>query len=84
MWCVPDPEEPSHPITARLWSLSAAFHARLAYDLASVGLTLAEFRLVGEVMRSPEGLRQGELAARLGGGEAPREERRAHSRARPA
>lgn len=62
---MPPDTPPSHPITERLWALSAAFHARLAHDLAALGLTVAEFRLVGEVMRS-DGLRQSELAALLG------------------
>lgn len=56
----------SHPITERLWLLATAFEAHLTQELAAIGLTVAEFRLVGEVMRSEDGLRQSELAARLG------------------
>lgn len=54
-----------HPLTERLWALSAAFHGRLARELAALDLTVAELRLVGEVMRAEGGLRQGELAALL-------------------
>ncbi len=58
-------ELPPHPVTESLWALSLAFQARLAHELAEAGLSAADFRLVGEVMRAPDGLRQSELAARL-------------------
>lgn len=57
---------PPYPVTECLWALSSAFQARLAHELAAVGLSAADFRLVGEVMRAPEGLRQSDLATRLG------------------
>jgi len=53
-------------VVVRLWALQVLFDARLSHELAAVGLTRAEFRLVGEVMSAPEGVRQGELARRLG------------------
>lgn len=53
-------------MVVRLWALQVLFDARLSHELAAVGLTRAEFRLVGEVMSAPEGVRQGELARRLG------------------
>ena len=49
-----------------LWALSLALEARLAAALAPMGLSVAAFRLIGEVTTSPRGLRQSELAARLG------------------
>jgi DNA-binding MarR family transcriptional regulator len=49
-----------------LWSLCVSFERRLADELGPMGLTVAGFRLVGEVMREPDGIRQGELARRLG------------------
>ncbi len=49
----------------RLWALADAFETRLANDLSGLGLTIAGFRLIGEVMRSPNGRRQSELAALL-------------------
>ena len=55
---------PDHPLTERLWALSAAFHARLARELAALDLTVAELRLVGEVMRAEGGLRQALLSVR--------------------
>lgn len=53
-------------VVLRLWALQVLFDARLSHELAAIGLTKAEFRLVGEVMGAPEGVRQGELARRLG------------------
>jgi DNA-binding MarR family transcriptional regulator len=52
----------------RLWALQLEFQARLERALArsNLGLTSAGFRLVGELMNAPEGLRQRELAQRLG------------------
>ena len=52
----------------RLWALQLLFQARLEQALArsNLGLTSAGFRLVGELMNAPEGLRQRELAQRLG------------------
>lgn len=52
--------------TLTLWALSLALEARLAAALAPMGLSVAGFRLIGEVSAAPEGLRQSELAARLG------------------
>ena len=50
----------------QLWQLSVTFEARLAGELAELGLSVPSFRLIGEVSRVPAGLRQGELASRLG------------------
>ncbi|MCA9634686.1 MAG: MarR family transcriptional regulator [Myxococcales bacterium] len=50
----------------RVWALWLRLEARLGRELAAFGLTIAEFRLIGELMQAPEGLRQGELARRLG------------------
>lgn len=50
----------------RVWALHLAFERALAAAILPLGLTVAEFRLVGEVMRVPGGLRQGDLAQRLG------------------
>lgn len=52
--------------TLSLWALSHALEQRLTHELAALGLTLAEFRLIGEVLNAPEGLRQSQLAERLG------------------
>ena len=52
--------------TLTLWSLGLALEARLAAALAPMGLSVAGFRLIGEVSAAPDGLRQSELAARLG------------------
>ncbi len=52
--------------TLTLWALSLALEARLAAALAPMGLSVAGFRLIGEVSAAPDGLRQSELAARLG------------------
>jgi DNA-binding MarR family transcriptional regulator len=54
-----------HLVVVRLWALMHAFEARLSTELGSFGLTLAGFRLIGELMRSPEGVSQSELARRL-------------------
>ncbi len=59
-------ESVPYPLIVHLWRISDALDARLTRELARIGLTLAEFRLVGEVMRATTGLRQSELAARLG------------------
>jgi len=50
----------------QLWSLLSSFELRLAAELAELGLSVAAFRLIGEVMLEPAGIRQGELARRLG------------------
>ncbi|MCP4805189.1 MAG: MarR family transcriptional regulator [Proteobacteria bacterium] len=49
-----------------LWALFVAFERRLAAELAPMDLTVASLRLIGELMREPQGLRQSELADRLG------------------
>jgi DNA-binding MarR family transcriptional regulator len=54
------------PLSFAVWSLAVAFEARLQQELAPLGLSLAGFRLVGELLHAPEGLRTGELARRLG------------------
>jgi DNA-binding GntR family transcriptional regulator len=46
--------------------MALQFERRLAEELKPIGLSVAGFRLVGEVMRSEGGLRQAELAQRLG------------------
>ncbi len=53
-------------VVTRLWALQLAFQARLDRALAGLGLTSAGFRLVGELMNAPNGLKQRELAQRLG------------------
>lgn len=55
-------------LVTRLWALQLAFEARLEAALAraGLGLTSAGFRLVGELMNAPGGLKQRELAERLG------------------
>jgi DNA-binding MarR family transcriptional regulator len=52
-------------LALQLWTLSDAFDRRLGAELAPMGLTVAGFRLVGELLRAPEGLRVGTLAERL-------------------
>jgi len=52
--------------TLVLWVAATAVENRLAQGLTELGLTLAEFRLIGEVLTTPEGLRQSQLAERLG------------------
>ena len=54
------------PLSLSVWSLAVAFEARLQRELAPLGLSVAGFRLVGELMGAPDGLRTGELAQRLG------------------
>jgi MarR family transcriptional regulator for hemolysin len=53
-------------VVTRLWAMQLAFQARLDRSLAGLGLTSAGFRLVGELMSAPHGLKQRELAQRLG------------------
>lgn len=53
-------------LVVTLWTTAIAFERRLAAELATMGLSVASFRLIGEVMREPQGVRQGELARRLG------------------
>ena len=53
-------------MVTRLWALQVAFQARLDRALSGLGLTSAGFRLVGELMSAPRGLKQRELAQRLG------------------
>lgn len=50
----------------QLWALSDAFERRLAAELAPLGLSVTAFRLVGELLQAPDGLRVGVLAERLG------------------
>lgn len=57
---------PQYMTVLALWQLSIAFDAHLAAQLASLDLSVAAFRLMGEVQQAPDGLRQGELAKRLG------------------
>jgi len=62
-----DTTSPLPPLgVVELWRASVAFERRLAAELAPLGLTIPAFRLIGEVMQSPDGVRQGELARRLG------------------
>jgi DNA-binding MarR family transcriptional regulator len=49
-----------------LWSLSISFERRLGLETEKLGLSVSSFRLIGEVMQEPNGIRQGELAKRLG------------------
>lgn len=53
-------------VSLRVWALAEAFHARLARELAPLDLSVSGFRLVGELLSAPDGLRTGELALRLG------------------
>lgn len=53
-------------LSLRVWALAQAFESHLARELAVHGLSIAGFRLIGELMLAPEGLRPGELARRLG------------------
>jgi MarR family transcriptional regulator, organic hydroperoxide resistance regulator len=55
-----------HLIVLQLWGLLTQFESRLESELQSLGLTVSRFRMIGEIMREPEGIRQGELARRLG------------------
>jgi len=57
---------PESLVVVRLWEAQQAFEAALEAELAELGVTLAEFRLVGVLRREPGGLRQRELARRLG------------------
>lgn len=52
-------------LAVRLWSLLDAFEVRLAAELEGLDITVAGFRLIGEVMQSLDGVRQSELARRL-------------------
>ncbi|MDG1483572.1 MAG: MarR family transcriptional regulator [Myxococcota bacterium] len=56
---------PERSAVLLLWQLALAFEARLATELASMDLTTASFRLIGEVMLASDGLRTEELARRL-------------------
>jgi DNA-binding MarR family transcriptional regulator len=53
-------------VSLRVWALAEAFEARLARELASLDLSVSGFRLVGELLAAPAGLRTGELARRIG------------------
>ncbi|MDX2012894.1 MAG: MarR family transcriptional regulator [Myxococcaceae bacterium] len=55
-------------LVTRLWAFQLHFQTWLDEALArsSLGLTSAGFRLVGELMNAPRGLKQRELAQRLG------------------
>lgn len=61
----PAPALPPGLLVLGLWELLVAFDARLTSDVAGIGLTVAGFRMVGEVMTAPDGVRQSELARRL-------------------
>ncbi len=68
-----DPVSPSRApegleglVVLELWGLSVLFEQRLALELAEFGMSVPAFRLLGELMGEPEGLRQAELARRLG------------------
>ncbi|MCU0701102.1 MAG: MarR family transcriptional regulator [Myxococcaceae bacterium] len=55
-------------LVTRLWAFQLVFQGWLDEALArsGLGLTSAGFRLVGELMNAPMGLKQRELAQRLG------------------
>lgn len=53
-------------VSLRVWALAEAFEARLARELAALDLSVSGFRLVGELLTAPAGLRTGELARRIG------------------
>ncbi|MFT5679856.1 MAG: DNA-binding MarR family transcriptional regulator [Myxococcota bacterium] len=62
----PNSPRPESSSVLLLWKLAITFEARLAAELAEMNLTVAGFRLIGEVMQEPNGLRESELAHRLG------------------
>jgi MarR family transcriptional regulator, transcriptional regulator for hemolysin len=53
-------------LVLRLWATQLLLEARLDEQLQAAGMTIAEFRLIGELLQAPNGLRQNELAKRLG------------------
>jgi len=53
-------------LVLRLWATQLLLEARLEEELEAAGMTIAEFRLIGELLQAPNGLRQNELAKRLG------------------
>ncbi|MFT4976082.1 MAG: MarR family transcriptional regulator for hemolysin [Myxococcota bacterium] len=53
-------------LTLKVWSLATTFESRLGAELSTMGLSVAAFRLIGVLMLEPDGLRQGEIARRLG------------------
>lgn len=61
----PTSPRPERSTALLLWQLAVTFEDRLAAELASMNLTTASFRLIGEVMLASEGLRTEELARRL-------------------
>ncbi|MCP4503403.1 MAG: MarR family transcriptional regulator [Deltaproteobacteria bacterium] len=52
-------------LIVKLWALVDTFDARLTLELKALDLTVSTFRLIGEVMSEPDGIRQNELARRL-------------------
>jgi DNA-binding MarR family transcriptional regulator len=56
----------SDHLSLHIWALAQAFEARLASKLSPHELTVPGFRMVGELMDAPEGIRPSELARRLG------------------
>lgn len=52
-------------LALQVWALADAFERRLAQALGGMGLSVAGFRLIGELLAAPEGLRVGVLAKRL-------------------
>ena len=52
-------------VVLKLWAVAATSEQQLAAELADMGLSVAAFRLIREVMMSPDGVRQGEIAQRL-------------------
>ena len=65
---IPTAPEPSRKAlnVVALWALMVSFESRLSAELVELGLTIPGFRLIGELMQAPGGLRQIELARRLG------------------
>ena len=61
----PTSPRPERSAVLLLWQLAITFEAHLATELAGMGLTVASFRLIGEVMQASDGLRTEELARRL-------------------
>lgn len=53
-------------LVLRLWATQLLLETRLNEHLRAAGTTIAEFRLIGELLQAPHGLRQSELAKRLG------------------
>lgn len=61
----PTSPRPDSSAALLLWQLAITFEDCLTAELARMNLTITSFRLIGEVMRAPDGLSEDELARRL-------------------